>query len=73
MFSTLPSYTDPNKAWHFWKETFLEIADFHAPIRRKKIKSEYKQWLTNEIRSMSYHRDYLEKQAIRHNSATYHE
>lgn len=67
------SYTDPNTAFHDWKEIFLEIADFHAPIRRKKVKSEYNPWLTNEIKSMSYRRDYLKKKAVSLNSTPFYE
>ena len=37
------------------------------------MKSEYKPWLTNEIKTMSYHRDYLKKKAISLKSATFHE
>ena len=37
----------------------------HAPIRQHRVRSEYKPWLTNEIRQMSYHRDYLEKQSFK--------
>ncbi len=65
--------TDANAAWHIWKETFLEVADHHAPLKRRKVKSEYKSWMTSEIRSLSHHRDYLKKKAIRHNSPRYHE
>ncbi len=60
-------------AWHIWKETFLEVADHHAPLKRRKVKSEYKSWMTSEIRSLSHHRDYLKRKAIRHNSPRYHE
>ncbi len=31
--------TDANAAWHIWKETFLEVADHHAPLKRRKVKS----------------------------------
>ena len=72
-FSSFPSYTDPNMAWQTWKEIFLEIADLHAPVRRRKVKSEYKPWLTNEIKTMSYHRDYLKKKAISLKSETFYE
>ena len=66
-------YTDPNLAWQNWKEVFLNISEKHAPIRRKKVKSEYKPWLTNEIKELCYRRDYLKKKAINLNSPYYHE
>ena len=47
-FSNFDHHTDPNIAWHEWKEIFLHIADHHAALRLRKVKSEYKPWLTNE-------------------------
>jgi hypothetical protein len=71
-FSNFNHYTDPNLAWLQWKEVFLQIADQHAPLRLRKVKSEYTPWLTNEIKNMSYHRDYLKKKAVSLNSPAYH-
>ena len=65
--------TDANTAWYTWKEIFLEIADIHAPVLKRKVKSEYNPWMTNEIKNMSYHRDFLKRKAIKHNSTRYHE
>ena len=33
--------TDPSLAWLRWREIFLQIADKHAPLRLRKVKSEY--------------------------------
>ena len=71
-FCNFNHYTDPNLAWLRWKEIFLQIADKHAPLRLRKVKSEYTPWLTNEIESMSYHRDYLKKKAVSLISPVYH-
>ena len=65
--------TDANTACYTWKEIFLEIADIHAPVLKRKVKSEYNPWMTNEIKNMSYHRDFLKRKAIKHNSTRYHE
>ncbi|CAB3999680.1 Hypothetical predicted protein [Paramuricea clavata] len=43
----------------------------HIAIRQRRVKSEYKPWLTNEIKQMSYRRDYLKKQSIKLRSAYY--
>ena len=72
-FSNFGNHTDPNIAWHEWKEVFLHIADHHAPLRLRKVKSEYKPWLSNEIKNLSYRRDYLKKKAVSLNSPAYHE
>ena len=63
--------TDPNALWNDFKNKFLSVADKHAPIRQRRVKSEYKPWLTNEIKQISYHRDYLKKQSIKLRSANY--
>ena len=34
------SYFDPYQATEVWKEIFLQIADKHAPLRLRKVKSE---------------------------------
>ena len=71
-FNELYHHTNPNTAWNYWKETFLKIADTHAPIRTKKVKNKYKPWLTNDIKNMSHRRDYLKIKAVKYNSI-YHE
>ena len=70
-FSSFSTFNDPNKAWEIWKEIFLEIANKHAPLRQRRVKSEYCRWMTNEIKKQSYHRDYLKKKAVSLNSPYY--
>jgi hypothetical protein len=53
------------------ERVFLQIADKHAPLRLRKVKSEYTPWLTNEIKNMSYRRDFLKKKAVSLNSPAY--
>ena len=72
-FSNFDHHTDPNIAWHEWKEIFLHIADHHAPLPSRNIKSEYKPWLSNEIKNLSYRRDYLKKKTVSLNSPAYDE
>ena len=64
---------DPNALWNDFKTKFLSVADKHAPIRQRRVRSEYKPWLTNEIKQMSYHRDYLKKKSIKLRSTNYDE
>ena len=64
---------DPNFAWCEWKEIFLQIADTHAPCKSKKVRNKRCPWLNNDIKKLSYHRDYLKKKAIQFNSPTYHQ
>ena len=59
---------DPNALWNDFKTKFLSVADKHALIRQRRVRTEDKPWLTNEIKHMSYHRDYLKKQPIKQRS-----
>ena len=45
---------DPNQLWRDFKTKCFSIADKHAPIKQRRVKSEYKPWLTNEIKQLSY-------------------
>lgn len=44
---------------------FLHIADIHAPYITRKVRSEYAPWLTDTIKRDMYHRDVLNKKAIK--------
>lgn len=47
-----------------YKETFLQISDFHVQCQSKKIISEYQPWLTNEIKQLTCHRDYFKRKRL---------
>ena len=49
----------------------LSRTSAHAPIKQRRVKSEFKPLITNEIRRLSYHRDYLKRQAMRFRSVYY--
>ncbi len=51
----------------------MDIANQHAPLRLRRVKSEYSPWTNNEIKKLSHHRDYLKKKAVRLNSSYYFE
>lgn len=61
VFGNFGQYTDVNLAWHSWKEIFAQIADCHAPVQSRKVKNEYRPWLTSEIKTMNFRKDYLKK------------
>ena len=63
--------SDPKLAWEYWKSKFLDISNKHAPTRLRRVKCEYKPWLTVEINKLSNNRDYLKRKAIRLKSQTY--
>ena len=39
LWDKIESYNDPRKAWQVWKSKFLEIADWHIPIKSKRVKN----------------------------------
>ena len=72
-FISINAISDPNLAWEIWKREFLKVSDKHAPIRHRKVRSEYKPWLTQDIKKLSYHRDYLKQKAVKLGSSVYNE
>ena len=44
----LATLANLNTAWHTWKEISLEIGGLRAPVKQRKLKSEYKPWLSYE-------------------------
>ena len=60
--------SNPNSAWEIWSRLFLEICDFHAPKRKRKIRNNYAPWLTPELKRLMFERDKLKKGAIINNS-----
>lgn len=52
------------KAWELWKQSFLPVADLHAPFKRKSVKSSSAPWLSNEIKLLMCERDRVKRIAI---------
>ena len=65
-------HSDPNVALREWNKTFLLIADINAPVRLRKVRSDRQPWMTDEIKKLSFHRDYLKKKAVVSNSSAFH-
>ena len=71
--SLYPTSNDPNVLWNEFKNNFLTIAEKHAPVRQRRVKSEHKLWLTKEIKRLMHHRDYPKRQSVRLTSSNYNE
>ena len=54
-------HSDPNTALYEWKEIFYQIAEIHSPYRSRKIRNESCPWLNNDVKKLTYHKDYLKK------------
>ena len=46
-----------------FQEVFESILDLHAPLRRKRVRSEFAPWLTPSLRNLMFDRDRLKVQA----------
>ena len=64
---------DPNELWESRKSIFNIVLQKHAPTRLRKLWSEYAPWLTESLKKSMYHRDYLRKMAVKHNSQYFNE
>ena len=63
--TSLTNNRNPNDMWIKWKETFLTIANKHAPIKTRRVRNKDSPWLTAQIRRLIIGRDRLKKQAIK--------
>ena len=64
---------DPNVMWLKWRNVFTTIAEKHAPLRTRRVRSQHTQWLTSEIKKEMNHRDYLKQKATRTNSRYFYQ
>ena len=46
--------------------------DINAPPRSKRVKSDRQPWITDQIKKLSFHRDYLKKKAIKLDSPAFY-
>ena len=62
-FESVFSITDPSCALRLWADIFSSISDKHAPMTKKRIKTDtFPPWLTPDIRSEMKIRDALKKE-----------
>ena len=66
-------HNDPNLCWQVWKDLFPQALDRHAPIQRRRLKSNPIPLLTPEIKKLMQVRDWPKKHAIKHNSSAHWE
>ena len=60
-----PLSQDPNKMVSVFQELFDSVLSLHAPIRKRKRKTEYAPWLNAGLRSLMVRRDKAKKDARR--------
>ena len=54
-----------------WNKLFMDIADSHAPVRKRRVRGVPLPWVNTKIREMMQDRDYYHRKAVRSNS-THH-
>ena len=64
---------DPNALWNEFKDIFNHVADIHAPIRLRRVRSNYAPWITERVKNAMNHRDYLKKRTVMTSSVDYDE
>lgn len=64
-WENIGNQNDPNSAWGVWKECFLSVCDYHAPLKRKKVRNKPAPWLTSDLKKLMFERDRLKKIANR--------
>ena len=52
-----------DEAWTTFKDTFITIADQHAPTRTRRVRSNTLPWMTDHIRSLITQRNFRHKKA----------
>ena len=52
---------DPNALWNQFRNAFNYVADVHAPIKTRRVRSTYTPWLNKNIKTEMNYRDYLKK------------
>ena len=64
---------DPNELWKQFSDMFKEVADLHAQIRQRIVRSKYAPWLNGKIKNLMNYRDNLKRRAVKTNSSYLHE
>ena len=48
---------NPISAWEVWKQSFLAVANLHAPVKKRRVRNSKAPWLTPEIKRLMWERD----------------
>ena len=54
---------DPKIAWDIWQHMFLDIADYHAPVKKERVRRIPPPWITPDLKRLIFQRDKLKKKA----------
>ena len=54
---------NPTSAWEVWKQSFLAVANLHAPVKKRRVRNSKAPWLTPEIKRLMWERDRIKRTA----------
>ena len=52
---------NPIRAWEVWKQSFLAVANLHAPVKKRRVRNSKAPWLTPEIKRLMWERDKIKQ------------
>ena len=67
MFEKVNGSRSVNEAWDAWSTAVTSTMNKHAPQKTHKLKARSNPWITREIISLMYKRDYLHRKMKRSN------
>ena len=56
-WDTIEQIDNPTGAWEVWKQSFLAVANLHAPVKKRRVRNSNAPWLTPEIKRLMWERD----------------
>ena len=63
-WDTIEQIDNPIGAWEVWKQSFLAVANLHAPVKKRRVRNSNAPWLTPEIKRLMWERDRIKRIAI---------
>ena len=66
-WSLIESSDDIDDSVYLWERLFCEVADDHAPVKKRRVKGFKSPWGNNELTRLRNARDYHHKKAIKTN------
>ena len=58
---------DPNVLWADWKTKFLDVVNFHVPLRTRRTKIKKAPWINSELKKGMRDRDAAKRKAMASN------
>ena len=52
---------NPIRAWEVWKQSFLAVANLHAPVKKRRVRNSKAPWLSPEIKRLMWERDRIKR------------